>query len=242
MRLRRFLATLATPVALTVLFSQPSGAQTDEPVDAAGTHAEEHEMATEHHVDANPIKNVAQIHYGKNEHGGKWEAGEHKMPPPFSAQVFNFLAFAWLIGRFGYPSIKRATRERHDEISRALVESARLRDEAKARLVEYERKLAGLQGEIDGLVSGIRTEAESEAKRIISEAQARAERMQKDAEQQIQAEMGRVRATLEREAVEAAVGVAERLLREKTTEADQKLLADRFMKGLQDASKRRTAL
>jgi len=44
-----------------------------------------------------------------------------------------------------------------------------------------------------------------------------------------------VRLTLEREAVEAAVSIAERILTEKTTEADQRLLADRFVKGLADA-------
>jgi F0F1-type ATP synthase membrane subunit b/b' len=63
--------------------------------------------------------------------------------------------------------------------------------------------------------------------------------MQMDAEQQIEAELRGVRATLEREAVEAAVSVAERVLREKTTEADQKHLADRFLKGLQESAKKR---
>jgi F0F1-type ATP synthase membrane subunit b/b' len=154
--------------------------------------------------------------------------------------VFNFLAFAWLLGRLAGPSIKKAVRERHDEISQALVESARLRDEARARLAEYDRKLAGLQQEIDSLVAGIRSEAAGVAKRIVAEAEARAKRMQRDAEQQIEAEMGRVRAGLEREAVEAAVSVAEHLLREKTTAADQRGLADRFLKGLQDSAVKRT--
>jgi F0F1-type ATP synthase membrane subunit b/b' len=230
--LRRLLAMIATPIALTVLLAQPSRGATDE-LEPHGGHA------SALHLDPHPLKNIAQLHYGKDDHGGKLEPGEHAMPPPFAAVVFNFLAYAWLLGRVIGPSIKRMTRERHDEIARALVESARLRDAARARLAEYEGKLAGLSQEIDGLVAGIRAEAEGEAKRILSEADARAQRMQRDAEQQIQAEMRRVRATLEREAVEAAVGVAERLLREKTTEADQRALADRFLKGLHDSAKKR---
>ena len=238
--LRRFLAVLLTPLAITVLFSEPGRAQThDTPVEdraertLEGGHDPAHELIT------NPIQNVASLHYNKDDHGGTWEPGEHKMPPPFLGQLFNFIAFAWLLGRFAWPSIRRATRERHEEIARALAEGSRLRDEARARLEEYSTKLAGLQSEIDKLVNGIRAEAEAEKARIISEAQHRAERMRLDAEQQIQAEMQQVRSTLEREAVVAAISIAERLLTEKTTDTDQKALADRFLHGLQDAAKGR---
>jgi F-type H+-transporting ATPase subunit b len=163
------------------------------------------------------------------------------MPPPFSMQVLNFCVFAFLLYRFAAPSIGKATRDRHAAIQKALAEGTRLRDEAKARLDEYEKKLQALQGEIDTLVASIRAEAESEKKRIIADAEARAERMKKDAEQQIQAEIARVRVTLEREAVEAAVSLARTLLTEKTTESDQRLLADRFVKGLQETATRRRA-
>ena len=155
-------------------------------------------------------------------------------------QVLNFLVFAFILYRAGGPSVARAVRERHDAIEKALSEGARLRDQARAKLEEYDRKLAGLQGEIDALVRSIRAEAEAEQRRIIAEAEARAARMQREAEQQIQADMQRVRMTLEREAVVAAVAIAERLLAEKTTEGDQRVLADKFVKGLADtAGKRR---
>ena len=53
-----------------------------------------------------------------------------------------------------------------------------------------------------------------------------------DAEMQVQAEIQRVRLVLEREAVVAAVTLAEKLLIDKTTDVDQKALADRFLKAL----------
>jgi F-type H+-transporting ATPase subunit b len=199
-----------------------------------------HEQSEEHIT--NPIENVFGLHYGKDNHGGTYEKGEHPMPPPFGLSLLNFLAFYWLIFRFAGPGIKKATRERHQEIAKALAEGTRLRDEARAKLAEYDQKLAGLQGEIDTLVGAIRSEAEAEKTRIIGEAEARAARMQKDAEQQIQAEIQRVRTTLEREAVEAAVAIAEKLLREKTNDADQRVLADRFLKGLQDAAGKRRSI
>jgi len=249
-QLRRFLVIAATPIALTILFAQPaSRAQEHDqrPVVAEGTEtaghgAGEHLGAGEHHApSANPIQNLFALPYGKDVHGGSFEKGDEPMPPPFGLAVLNYLAFFWLILRFAGPGIKKATRDRHDAIAKALAEGTRLRDEARARLAEYDRKLAGLQGEIDTLVGGIRAEAEAEKARIIADAEGRAVRMQKDAEQQINAEIQRVRTTLEREAVEAAVAIAEKLLREKTNDADQRVLADRFLKGLQDAAaKRRT--
>ncbi len=228
--LKRILSLAVTPLCVAVLLAEPSSrANTDNEPSPA-------EEGVEHHI-VNPIQNFADFGYRhKNAEGGEWREGEHKMPPPFSMALVNFVVFAILMYKAGGPSIAKMTRERHDHIARALEEGKRLRDEAKAKLDQYDRKLAGLQGEIDELIASIRAEAEAEKKRIIADAEVRAERMRRDAEQQIQAEMARVRLTLEREAVEAAVSIAERVLTEKTTEADQRLLADRFVKGLAETS------
>lgn len=238
MNLRRIFWMATTPLAVAVLLAEPSSFAEDHRNAAehgSPPHAEA--KAGGHHVVTNPIQNVLSWDYrSKNTEGGEWHEGEHKMPPPFSMALVNFGVFAFLMLRMGGPALKKAVQDRHDAIAKALAEGTRLRDEAKARLDEYEKKLATLQGEIDLLVSTIRTEAETEKKRIIAEAEARAARMRRDAEQQIQAELARVRATLEREAVEAAVAEATRLLSEKTSEADQRLLADKFVKGLQTAA------
>lgn len=234
------LSLAVTPLCVAVLLCEPKSlAQVDEGPHPSLETGHEPEEAGEHLVE-NPIQNPSSFDYrGKNAEGGEWHEGEHRMPPPFSMQVLNFVVFAVLMYRMAGPSIIKKTRERHDAIAKALAEGTRLRDEAKARLDEYERKLAALQGEIETMVAGIRAEAEAEQKRIVAEAERRAERMRRDAEQQIQAEIQRVRIVLEREAVEAAVSTAERILRDKTTEADQRLLADRFVKGLSDATARR---
>jgi F-type H+-transporting ATPase subunit b len=241
--LRTLLSLAITPLCVAFLLAEPSSLAGRGAQDAgeaaehenAGAEAAEHEGG-EHHV-SNPIQNLFDFGYrGKNAEGGEWHEGEHKMPPPFSMQLLNFAVFAVLMFRAAGPSIRKMTQDRHDAIAKALAEGTRLRDEAKAKLAEYDKKLASLQGEIDALVGGIRAEAEAEKKRIVAEAEARAERMTKDAEQQIQAEMARVRVTLEREAVVAAVSIAEKLLTEKSTEADQRLLADRFVKGLAETS------
>ena len=242
-RLKTFLWIASTPIALTILLAQPAARAQH---DGAAGHAEAAEHGegghdgNEHHFVTNPVENLWSFSYrGLNTEGGEWVEGEHKMPPPFSMNVLNFAVFAFLLLRTAGPSIRKVVRERHDEIAKQLAESGRLRDEARARLEEYKTKVAGLDAEIAKLVSGIRAEAEAEKQRIIADAEARVGRMQRDAKQQIQAEMQQLKVTLEREAVEAAVSIAEKLLREKTGEADQRALADTFVKGLSEAATKR---
>ena len=205
-RLWTWLWIATTPLAITVLAAETEPAH--------GEHAE-------HEVLANPIQNVADFGYKAK-----------GLPAPFSMQLLNFAAFLFILGRYAGPSMKKAVRDRHERIKHDLQEGARLRAEAQKKVEEYGRKLAALDGEIDKLVGTIRAEAEAERRRILDEAQARADRMKRDAEIQVQAEIQRVRLMLEREAAVAAVALAEKLLVEKTTEVDQKALADRFLKAL----------
>jgi F-type H+-transporting ATPase subunit b len=228
--LKRLLWIATTPLALSVLLCAS-------PVSAGGSEPAHGEDAAEagHHGSPNPIKNFANFGYrGKDDHGGAYEPdkGDHKMPAPFAMSLLNFGVLLFLLGKFAAPGIKKMTADRHDVIAKQLAESAKLRDEAKIKLDEYSRKVSDLDAEIARLVDGIRLEAETEKNRVIREATERAERMKKDAEQQIQAEMARVRAELEREATLAALAVAEKLLTEKTTDADQKAMSERFIQAL----------
>lgn len=189
-----------------------------------------------HELVTNPIENFARVHYGRDRHGGGYEPkkGDEKMPPPFLAALLNFGLLAFLFGKFAAPSVAKMVRDRHDTVARQLKESASLRDEARRKLQDYTQKLDSLEGEIATLVGDIRKEAEREGKRIIADAQTRAEQTRRDAEAQIQAELQRLRVTLEKETVLAAVTMAERILREKTTLADQRALTERFVSQLEE--------
>src|SRR5262245_51500385 len=135
------------PLAVAVLLAEPTSLaqhrprrqglsmrQTPPPAPAA---EEEHEA--EEHLITNPVQNLWSFGYrGLNAEGGEWKEGEHRMPPPFSMAVLNFAVFAFLLGRGAGPSLKKAVRDRHDAIARSLAEGTRLRDEARARLDEYE--------------------------------------------------------------------------------------------------------
>jgi F-type H+-transporting ATPase subunit b len=207
---------------------------------APGEHAgeeEEYESLEDHPPPHNPIQNFAGLHYGKDTEGGKYEPekGDHKMPAPFLGALFNFAVVAFLVGKYGGPAIRKMVTDRHDEVAKQLEESTRLREEAKAKLDEYNQKLAQLDSDINKLVEGIRNEAEHDKQRIVAEATQRAERMKKEAEQTIAAEIARVKAQLEREVTLTAIAVAEKLLTEKTTDADQRKLNEQFIGALAGA-------
>jgi F-type H+-transporting ATPase subunit b len=159
------------------------------------------------------------------------------MPPPFAMVLVNFAILLIILAKAAWPGIKKATADRSDNLAKALNEGKRLRAEAQAKLDEYSAKLASMNAEIEKMTSSIRAEAEAEQKRLIAEAEQRAERMRTEAQQQIDAEIRRVRGVLEREVAMVAVATAEKILRENTTEADQRAFADRFVATLAAASK-----
>jgi F-type H+-transporting ATPase subunit b len=254
---RRALWIATTPLALTFLLSAPARAQhgsdtaevaADEVAGAVHesgeTHGavespeeEEYESLEDHPPPHNPVQNFAGLHYGKDSHGGVYEPekGDHKMPAPFLGALFNFAVVAFLVGKYGGPAIRKMVTDRHDEVAKQLEESTRLREEAKAKLDEYSRKVSQLDSEIAKLVEGIRNEAEHDKQRIIAEATERAARMKKEAEQTIAAEISRVKLQLEREVTLASIAAAEKLLAEKTTEADHRKLNEQFIGALAGA-------
>jgi F-type H+-transporting ATPase subunit b len=166
----------------------------------------------------------------KDAHGGTLDQGEEPMSVPFVLVLLNFGILLVLLGWKVGPIVRQVAAKRSDEIKAALDEAARLRSQAKDKLDEYSHKLRAAETEIDDMIKMMRTDAEAERARIIAAAEAQAAALKKDAEQQIAAEIERARMILQREVVAAAAGVAEALLRDHSTAADQARLVDDFIK------------
>ncbi|HLU68868.1 MAG TPA: F0F1 ATP synthase subunit B [Kofleriaceae bacterium] len=186
-----------------------------------------------HHGAAPPPPiNWFQWHTGKDVLGGELEEGEEPMAPGLLFAILNFLVFAGLLVKFAGPKLATYLRTRHDSIKDQLSEAARLRQEARDKLEEYNRRIAGVDAEVQKLIGEIRAEAEAEKKAILDQARAQADAMKRDAELRIESEIARARQGLEREVVAAAVAAAEKILRERTTAEDQTRLFDSFIDSL----------
>jgi ATP synthase F0 subunit b len=161
------------------------------------------------------------------------EPANRHLPPPFGFALINFALFAGVMYRLAAKPLRTFVADRHLAIRRDLDEAAKLHAAAAAKLGEYERKVAGIDAEVDALLAGIRKEAESEKARIIAAAEEQARRLKGDAERQIAAEIDRARREMRRDVVERALASAEEILRKQVGADDQRKMADRYVADLE---------
>jgi F-type H+-transporting ATPase subunit b len=238
----RFSHTRAALLAAFVLFvpGAPALAQaeaSEEVVEHAGIEGGghgEHEGHTagghgEHRAGPPLPINWYQWHAGKDVKGGELTNTEQPMPPGLVFALVNFAIFLGLLVKFAGPKLAGYLRSRHDTVKGALEEAARLRAEARAKLDEYNQRIAAVDAEVNKLMAEIRAEAEAEREMILAQARSQTEAMKKDAQRRIEAEIARARLVLEREVAAAAVAAAETILRERTTTDDQERMFGNFV-------------
>jgi F-type H+-transporting ATPase subunit b len=248
--MKRFLIALSLVVAPAAAAAQHAEAVPGEALPEHGVAGEGHataghgEGAHAEHADPsktfNWFENLAPFgsssYKSHDKQGGTLEEGEEPMSVPFILVLVNFGIVLFIIGWKVGPMAGQMAAKRSDEIKSALDEAARLRNDAKDKLGEYDRKLRAAETEIDQMIKEMRADAESEKQRIIAAAEAQAAALKKDAEERIAAEIDRARHTLQREVAAAASAVAERVLAEKITAADQAKLVDTFLRDVTTGS------
>ena len=197
------------------------------PTEEHGEHGAQH--GAHHAAEPPPPINWYQWHPGKDILGGELQAGEEPMPPGLLFGLLNFFVFIGLLVKFAGPKMATYLRTRHDTIKSQLEEAARLRQEARDKLEEYNQRIAGVDAEVNKLIGEIRAEADAEKQAILEQARAQAAAMKLDAERRIESEIARARTQLEREVVTAAIAAAEKILSERTTAEDQRRMFDGFL-------------
>lgn len=187
---------------------------------------------------------------GKDEYGGAYGDGmelspdmgllheEEPMSPPFIFMLANFAILFWILMKYLWPAGQKMSQERHDQIKNALDEAAKLRDQAMAKLAEYEGRVKDLDSEIKKLVDGIRADAEADKARILANAAAQSVQLKKEAEQRIAAEIELARAQLTKEVTLAATTATEKILKEKVTADDQRGLVNTFIQNVETGTLR----
>lgn len=160
------------------------------------------------------------------------------MSPPFVLMLLNFGILLLILAKFGGPVARKLAQERHDQIKVALDEAAKLREQAAAKLAEYETRIKDVDAEVTKLVDGIRADAEADKKRILEAAAAQAAQMKRDAELRIAAEIELARASLQREVAVAASTATEKMLKEKVTGDDQNKLVSTFISNVQSSARK----
>jgi F-type H+-transporting ATPase subunit b len=230
--------SLAAALATTARADQPQPAE--DPAEAAGFASHHSETTGEGHAGAHheleappPINWTNWSSFKtKNAEGEPLGTQDEPMAPPLLFALFNFAVFASLLVWKAGPPIRKWLVERHTSVKDALEEAAKLREQARAKLASYDDQIANVNSEVERLISEIRADAEAEKLRILKDAETQAAALELAAKQRIEAEAARVRSVLRKEVTAAAVEVAERMLREKTTQQDQRTLVSGFIADL----------
>lgn len=178
------------------------------------------------HADATHVDEDAELAH--EEHGGEhhelvWD--QFKL----AGQLVNFAVWLFLMWYLLKKPLPAFLQERRAAIVDGLEEAKRLTAEAEAKHKEYSDRIANMDRELEDLRAEMRKSALDERDRIVKEASDKAEKMKTEARFLIDQQMKQLRADLTREAIEAAVGAAETILREKTTAQDQQRLADEYL-------------
>jgi F-type H+-transporting ATPase subunit b len=146
--------------------------------------------------------------------------------------VINFLVLlALLIYGFKKADIKGYFKKRTELIEQTLNEARQARELAQKALAEVEERLKMKDKEIEEIVAAANYSGEREKARLAEEGERMKEKIMEQAKTNIEFELKRAKESIKEEAVEIAMELAEKKLKEKMTKEEQmKLLEESVAK------------
>jgi F-type H+-transporting ATPase subunit b len=157
-------------------------------------------------------------------------AGEHHEPAKFLGlpawiwKLINMLAFfgflAWLIGG----PVKRALASRQEQIQREAQEARERRAKADQMASDIQSRLKQIEEDIRSIRERAQVEGERQKLELIAAAEAEAQKILQNARNEVDNRIKHARHELTEYAGQLASERAERLLREKITDADREKL------------------
>lgn len=167
----------------------------------------------------------------------KEAAGEGGEPHgPGMAVVYHAINFAILFSLLFY-FLRKPTKEffaSRATLIRSNIEEAKQRkEEAAKKYAEYEQRLQSIEGEMQGLITGLQKDGELERKRLLETAEQQAASLQSNSERMLQQELRKAKEDLKREAVGLAGQLAEDLIRQNLTPEDQGRLVGQYLEKME---------
>jgi F-type H+-transporting ATPase subunit b len=167
------------------------------------------------------------------EHAATTEHEEHHLDPKtLGLQFLNFGVLLFILIKFGGGAINKALRARHEQLKADLEEAQKVRAAAELRYKQQEQRLANLEHELTAMRAAIRQDAENEKARMIKSAEERARVIQQETTFQLDQQVKDAEQRFRAEVAQAAVKVAEELLRRSVTPSDEQRLNQTFVSEL----------
>jgi F-type H+-transporting ATPase subunit b len=144
----------------------------------------------------------------------------------------NFIILGAGLGYLIAKNVPALFRKQAEEIQKSLAEAAKVKQDADAQAAAIERRLAGLQAEIDGLRQSAHAEMSAESERIRREGEHQLQRMQQQSAQEIELMTRGAKDELRRYSAALALDLAGQRVRSRMTPAAQDGLVDGFLQDL----------
>jgi F-type H+-transporting ATPase subunit b len=158
---------------------------------------------------------------------------EHEIPKVVFYQAINFFCLVGLLYYFLRKPVKAHFTKRHDDLTSALREAKKLKEEAEVKHQEYVLKIRNLENESAKILNQIKAEGEASKLRMIDEGKRISEAIQSEAKRTANNQIEKARAELYEEILEQALTGARTLLTKSVAEKDQLRLQREFVEKIE---------
>jgi len=146
-----------------------------------------------------------------------------------------FLTLFFLLKKFAWPPIVRATEERERLIEHQLRDAKEMNTEAKEALAEHKNLLAGAKQDAHAIVNEAKIVGQKEREQLLARTREEQEQILDRAKHEIQAERDRAVAELRREAVDLSLAAASKLIEANLDDAANRKLVTEYLASLEAA-------
>ncbi len=146
-------------------------------------------------------------------------------------QIVGFLIFLFLLRRFAWGPVLQMLEDRRAKIAGDLADAERKKQEAADLRAKLDQELRTIDQQARAKIQEAVGEAQRMATEIKADAQAQARARLERAQSEIEAERAKAQKALLEDMAKVAVGGAEKILKKKLDEAEQRRLIGEFVAG-----------
>jgi F-type H+-transporting ATPase subunit b len=173
------------------------------------------------------IINVAVVSIVFASGGGGEAAAEHTpLWKEYMWKIFNFVLLIVVLFKFAKKPLANFLQKRTELIEKTLNEAKEAKEAALKALHEVEGRLKTKDAEIEAILAAAKKSGEQERDRIIAESSRLKDKILEQAKTNIDFELKHAKEVIKAEAVELAMELAEKKLKEKLTKDEQERLLD----------------
>jgi F-type H+-transporting ATPase subunit b len=158
--------------------------------------------------------------------GAEEEAAHPSLFKEYFWKIINFAILAFILFKFGKKPLQSFLKQRTELIEKTLKEAKDAKEAAEKALKGVEERLKTKDKEVEEILSASKRSGEEARENLIQQSDKLREKILEQARVNIEYELKHAREAIKAEAVEIAIELAEKKLKEKLTKEEQKRLLE----------------